>query len=870
MDFRQFYRLLHGREPFIWQTEMAEALSSNKWEDALIVPCGGGKTSILEIWLHSLYRNIVSGVGRFMPLRLYYVVDRRVIVDSSYRLAMKIRDALNQPEFAVVAKVLQDYFKVPTPLVVGRMRGGLDRNEKNAWITSPNQPSIIMSTIDQYGSRLLFRGYGISPKLRSLHAGLAAVDSLLVLDESHLAQALRGTVSDILRISKPGSLGNVPQTKVLELSATSVTKSHYSFNLAGDEMLQRRLSVNRPARLVDADRLVPTLTSLAANAPDEVPGAKLIGVVCNSVNVARSVFENLKKKGKALLLIGRIRHWERQNLSKKHFADLLVDTRKRGEEAEIIYVVTTQTVEVGADIDFDVLVTEACPLDNLIQRFGRLDRVGRFGQSQGFIVFNKAQEKDFIYGDRTSKTWEYLIEKYPDKEIKNFGAVPVDTSLYATTARISKLSSMSVFRLAHTFPDVPVDIDTYLHGVQPANSEFNLVYRSEISNRMLEDDRKRQQKRQATFAYQWLRLAKPRITEMVSLPIRTIFQQDASDTAYTTGTDTKKGGFSKQLCVRYSDWAVIEIGKVQPGDTVFVPPEFGQHDEFGWCKSSDVVEDVYDLVSERVLRVHSDWFPGFRLAGYVGDDGDLDLRRLLRELRRKLPDNPRGHAAKVKLQRLRRETYEVIRHTVTPDGKGVYVYLRERRVNGVGRQGLSEHNNRVGVLAERYAEAVGLKPEIVKILGLAGKSHDLGKGDPRFQDELYSPDPRVPGLLIAKSVSGNGHRFHHLPAGWRHELQSVVIMEENDIGTDTVDPDLVRHLVASHHGHSRNTFPLVEDKGFEPFEVYDHMSLTPYFNLLTQQNRDQFHLLNERYGYWGLAYLESILRLADAKGSSHD
>jgi len=130
---------------------------------------------------------------------------------------------------------------------------------------------------------------------------------------------------------------------------------------------------------------------------------------------------------------------------------------------------------------------------------------------------------------------------------------------------------------------------------------------------------------------------------------------------------------------------------------------------------------------------------------------------------------------------------------------------------------------------------------------------------------LYSPFQREDELLAKSETGRGGKRF--LPRGWRHELQSVAIMAENSIGEGTMDKELLFHLVASHHGYSRNTFPLVADPNFLPFKVGDNVSSVPYLDYLCEQSREQFHDLNRRYGYWGLAFLEAILRLADGRGS---
>ena len=82
------------------------------------------------------------------------------------------------------------------------------------------------------------------------------------------------------------------------------------------------------------------------------------------------------------------------------------------------------------------------------------------------------------------------------------------------------------------------------------------------------------------------------------------------------------------------------------------------------------------------------------------------------------------------------------------------------------------------------------------------------------------------------------------------------------------DPDLVLHLVASHHGWCRPFAP-VEDPGPEVAIEWAHdgqqLTTSSAHGLASIGATvvDRFWSLTEKYGWWGLAWLETLVRLAD-------
>jgi CRISPR-associated endonuclease/helicase Cas3 len=126
------------------------------------------------------------------------------------------------------------------------------------------------------------------------------------------------------------------------------------------------------------------------------------------------------------------------------------------------------------------------------------------------------------------------------------------------------------------------------------------------------------------------------------------------------------------------------------------------------------------------------------------------------------------------------------------------------------------------------------------------------------------------------------------PKGARHEALSVRLVEQTASAQEGInDSELLKYILGSHHGRGRPVWP-VELNDDLPKDT-DPMSDTPSevtcrlgdFSLktgglfrpesvLTRLDAgwtDLFWRLIRRYGYWGLAFLETLLILADHQQS---
>nr|MBA2725944.1 CRISPR-associated endonuclease Cas3'' [Actinomycetota bacterium] len=189
---------------------------------------------------------------------------------------------------------------------------------------------------------------------------------------------------------------------------------------------------------------------------------------------------------------------------------------------------------------------------------------------------------------------------------------------------------------------------------------------------------------------------------------------------------------------------------------------------------------------------------------------------------------------------------------------------------------LDGHLERVSQAAANIAFHVGCAAGEIEAIRVAGKLHDIGKADPRFQRWLGA-DGQSDGPMAKSGTPRHRIEAARVAAGWprggRHELLSAHLISAWLDPDDQVPwhADLVLHLVMTHHGQGRPTTRVVEDAN--PPSATATVEGTPVrisgdLSIMDWDQPRRFRYLCERYGYWGLALLESILRQADQAVSS--
>jgi len=930
-DFPEVFRSIHGYPPYAWQERLLDEIAAEgKWPGTIAAPTGAGKTAVLDVAL--FHMSLEAGRRqRRAPMRIVLAVDRRIIVDQAFERARRIRDALEQaaPDTALGRMAARlKAFSGDRPLHIAELRGGMPLEQD--WARRPDQPTILCTTVDQLGSRLLFRGYGVSGSMAPVHAGLLGCDALLILDEAHLSRAFADTLAAIARARRAEPALGLPWGWTT-LTATPHDAGGRLFALTGperdEEAIRRRLTARKPVALrkglVGAEAFAKAARELRDILRKRGEAAPVVAVVVNRVLLARQVFAQLggEDEADAILLTGRVRPVERDDLVKA-WRD-----RLDGRDCEAdrpLFVVATQCIEAGADFDFGAMISQIAPLDALRQRFGRLARAGNRSEAPapGIVLAGKEEVgkrvNDPVYGRAAAETWTWL-DKVAMKEggakIVDFGPEPLDQAIAdtppgdacvspAAAAPPLREADLAAFAMTAPRPFPDPDPAPLLHGEFRDEAEIALVWRGDIADleaRALDGDT------DARAALdELLTLLPPRPAEALRLPLwvarRWLAGGEAApddglaDIPVAADTDAVPASETRVLRWRgKGELAPVTMSELRPGDVVVLRSDRGGCDEYGWSPDSQApVTDIADVAARpyagrrAALRLHPAVWPAeaapwseiaalleagasaIELARATGLEEWSNATRLT--MTQPYGDDPAAGAVLVAPHGL----------AAAPDAAAIPATEADEGLFAPEPVTLADHAAAVAGFARRHAEALGLPQDIIDAVVQAGRAHDDGKADPRFQLWLRAieglPDGGAP---IAKTSARAGparqrelRRAASLPERWRHEVASARLLAQRLRGFASESTDLALWLVGTHHGHGRPFFPHDDDwDGFDMTLLDQALPASPGPDKLDFDWRGAdwaglMDRLHGRYGYWGLAFLEACLRLADHRASA--
>ncbi len=873
-DFATAFAVLTGNAPFPWQQELYRRFVEGKIPTSCDLPTGLGKTSVIALWLIALANHPDR-----LPRRLVYVVNRRTVVDQTTTEVEKLRENLrDDPRAAALLDNLKKLCAIPLeedelPLAISTLRGQFADNRE--WSADPARPAVVAGTVDMIGSRLLFSGYRVGFKGKPLHAGFLGQDALLVHDEAHLEPAFQELIETIQREQcKREWVGPRPPVpcwrKHLQIMAlTATSRNEDSTGNGGFELTEaeksapmevpdppteplhiawRRLKARKAIHFLSVEdekkELVDTINELALSGKFKGSGQAIL-IYARTVENAEKIVDKLNKaKQQVQQLTGTMRGLERDDLPKDRLFTCFLPASSRPDGVTpakgTVYLVCTSAGEVGVNLSADHLICDLTTFESMSQRFGRVNRFGDRADTEIHVVHPKKFDENDPYEQRRKKTLRLLQQLNGDASPAALSQLDLATRQAAFALKPDiplatdvLFDSWALTTIHEELPGRP-PIEPYLHGIPERElPETHVAWREDVEllrNAGISD--KQLGELLADYPLKPHELLRDR-SDRVFKRLHSLADEHGSQMVW--------------LIDDHGEVKTVPLGKLLENKerinwvTVVLPPSMGGLAPTGTLgkgaarEQLDVADELYQDGEQHRKRI---W----------DDDRPPPYMRLVRTI----DTNPEADQAEEE----------------TADRRFWHWYVRPKSADDDGSKTASQapvkwgdHTDQVTIYAKNIAAKLCLPPDLHRALELAGRSHDFGKKRELWQRSIGNPNPTDWHAKSGKAKSGKDWKPLDI-TDYRHEFGSLLDVRDNlefqELSHDL--KDLVLHLIAAHHGRGRPHFP--------PEEAFDPEPKGKDVVSIAAEVPRRFAQLQRKYGRWGLAYLESLLRAADYAASA--
>jgi CRISPR-associated endonuclease/helicase Cas3 len=780
-------------------------------------------------------------------------------------------------------------------LPISTLRGQHIDNKE--WLEDPAAPAIIVGTVDMIGSRMLFEGYGTSRKMRPYHAGLLGADALVVLDESHLVppfERLLETIADGDREYGPREplRDIIPPFRLTSLSATGRTRAANTFGLIEtdfDDVVKQRLNARKQLTikdLADGEKLPERIAKEAWAVSNAGAIAARVIVFCNSrkdAETARQEVEKLAdaetKKGLLVerpeteLFVGGRRMWEREAAADwLRSRGFLAGTN--GTPSHAVFVFATSAGEVGVDLDADHMVCDLVAWERMVQRLGRVNRRGE-GDARIIVVATpdpaprKAVKEALAKSPstRTDKEANAVAAHETEVEAARAKRRPLEL-LPRSDDGVFDASPEGIRKLKQSAEEPTAETDVSDAEERAGRRAILLAATTPAPlrpalTRALVDAWSMTSLKEHTgrpVVEPWLRgwvddEPQTAIVWRKHLPVRRDGNKDGKDAvkvadvaAFFEAAPPHASELLETETYHVFDWLADRTSSLLKLAAKSVASE-AVANEPPPLRRQDVVAILLDAAGDVVQTVQLDYLAFDSADKKENTRNREEVERRLKGATLVVDARLAGLGRKGLLDAASNEIPRTIDdgETWLPPMEGEEVVrFRVRLVESESASSRDWHSR------FRLAMAESEDGEPTRWLAVAARLHDAGKKSQRWQRAFKAPSDecyaKTPGPVNVALLDG-----------YRHELGSLPVAA-NDLELLKLPPELqalALHMIAAHHGFAR---PVIGISGCDdaPPSALEARACDVAL---------RFARLQQRWGPWGLAWWESLLRAVDQAAS---